>query len=422
MMEKRSNWAGNYIYGAVGLHFPETVDEVRELVRRGGKVKALGSRHSFNGIADTPGELVSLDRLERRLEIDPERRTVTLDAGARYGQICEQLHRQGYAFPNLASLPHISVVGACATATHGSGDRNGNLATAVSAMEFITADGEVVRLSREENGEEFSGAVVGLGGLGVVTSLTLDVVPTFEVRQNVYENLPMAQLEEHFDEITSRAYSVSMLTDWQAERINQVWLKRPVVPGVPFEPESALFGATPAPANRHPIPGLSAENCTQQMGVPGPWYERLPHFRMGFTPSSGEELQSEYFVPRPHALEAFHAIYGLRDRIAPLLQISEIRTIAGDDLWMSPCFGHDCVSVHFTWVKDRQGVGEFLPLLEEALAPFEARPHWGKVFTMEPERVRSFYPRLADFQRLLGAYDPEGKFRNAFLEEYVFGE
>jgi len=264
--------------------------------------------------------------------------------------------------------------------------------------------------------------VVGLGGLGVVTSLTLDVVPAFEVRQNVYENLPMAQLEEHFNEITSRAYSVSLLTDWQAERMNQVWLKRRVRAGEPFEPEPDLFGATPAPANRHPIPGLSAEPCTQQMGVPGPWYERLPHFRLGFTPSSGEELQPEYFVPRSHALEAFRAIYGLRDRIGPLLQISEIRTIAADDLWMSPCYRQACVAIHFTWVKDWDGASQVLPLLEVALAPFEARPHWGKLFTMEPERVRGLYPRLGDFQRLLGRYDPEGKFRNAFLERYVFGD
>jgi xylitol oxidase len=421
MTENQSNWAGNYTYSAARLHRPATVEQLRELVARSGKLKALGSRHSFNHIADTTEDLISLERFDQVGAVDRERGTVTVGAGVRYGQLCRQLHREGYALHNLASLPHISVAGACATATHGSGDGNGNLATAVAALEMVTADGQVVALSREQHGGQFEGAVVGLGALGVVTKLTLDVVPAFELRQDVYENLALARLEDHFDEVVSRGYSVSLFTSWRDARFEQVWLKRRVGGGAALEAEPELFGAAPAPAPRHPIAGISAENCTEQMGAAGPWHERLPHFRMDFTPSSGEELQTEYFVPRQHALAAFRAIDRLRGQVAPLLQISEVRTIAADTLWMSPCYQQACVAIHFTWHKNWPAVRQLLPRIEEQLAPLDARPHWGKLFTMPAARLHALYPKLPEFRELLRAYDPQGKFRNAFLDTYIFG-
>jgi xylitol oxidase len=288
-------------------------------------------------------------------------------------------------------------------------------------MEMVTADGELVVLSREQDREQFEGAVVGLGGLGVVTKLTLDISPTFEMRQDVYENLPLAELEDHFDELFSSAYSVSLFTDWRNATFNQVWLKRHVPDGASLELEPQLFGATLATSHLHPIATLSAENCTEQMGIFGPWYERLHHFRMDFTPSSGEELQSEYIVPRQHAFAAFRAIDQLRDYVASLLQISEVRTIAADNLWMSPCYKQACVSIHFTWKKDWSGVRKVLPMIEAQLAAFDSRPHWGKLFTMSPARVQSLYKKLPDFQQLLQFYDPQGKFRNVFLDKYIFG-
>jgi xylitol oxidase len=330
------------------------------------------------------------------------------------------LDAEGVTLHNVASLPHISVAGACGTATHGSGDRNGNLATAVRALEVVTAAGEVVTLSRERNPEHFDGMVVGLGGLGLVTEVTLEVVPTFDMQQHVYEGLPVTRLAENFDAIMGAGYSVSLFTDWRTPRVNQVWVKR-VTADAPFTPPREWFGATLAPRHRHPIVTLSAEPCTPQMGVRGPWYERLPHFKMNFTPSSGEELQSEYFVPRRHAVAAFRAIEGLRERVSPVLQISEVRTIASDRLWMSTAYGRDSVGFHFTWRKDWGAVRQVLPLLEEALAPFGARPHWGKLFTMSPAQVRARYEKLPDFRRLLRTYDPDGKFRNEYLDRYIFG-
>jgi xylitol oxidase len=417
MINTPSNWAGNHIYRAAQIHQPETVEQIQDLVTRRNKLKALGTRHSFNDIADSSGDLISLEHFDKILGLDREHRTVTVEAGVRYGTLARWLHDEGYALHNLASLPHISVAGACATGTHGSGDRHGNLATAVLAMELVTGNGDVVVLSREQDREQFEGAVVGLGGLGVITKLTLDVSRTFQMQQDVYENLPLAALEEHYDELTSDIYSVSLFTDWRSSTINQVWLRH-VPNGFLLKPNQIVRATRHN--HLHPITSLSAENCTEQMGVCGPWFERLPHFRMEFTPSSGEELQTEYLIPRQHAFAALRVIDQLRDHIAPLLQISEVRTIAADNLWMSPCYKQACVAIHFTWKQDWGGVRNVLPIIEE-VAPFDARPHWAKLFTMSPERLRSLYEKMPDFQQLLRHYDPQGRFRNEFLDKYIFG-
>lgn len=421
-MESQVNWAGNYTYSAIRMHRPDSLEQVQQAVISSPKLRVLGSRHSFNGLADSTADHLSLGLLDRVVALDRERRTVTVEGGVRYGELAEYLYREGYALPNLASLPHISIAGACATATHGSGDGNGVLATSVVALELVAADGTLLALSREQHGSTFDGLVVGLGALGVVTKLTLAIVPTFAVRQDVYEYLPLSALEENFATIVASAYSVSLFTDWQSASFNQVWLKRQVADGSAQEAAPTFFTAVRATTPRHPITALSAENCTAQLGLPGPWHERLPHFRMHFTPSSGAELQSEYFVPREHAVAALQTIAQLREQIAPLLLVSEIRTIAADRLWMSPCYQQACVSFHFTWRPNWPAVRQILPLIEARLAPFSVRPHWGKLFTLAPAQVRAQYPRLADFQDLLRSYDPQGKFRNAFLDTYIFGD
>ncbi len=413
------NWAGNYTFSAAKLHTPETIEQVQEIVVRSRKLKTLGTRHSFNDIADSVEDLISLEHLNRVLAIDPIRHTVTVEGGIKYGHLGPYLHSAGYTLHNLASLPHITIAGACSTATHGSGDGNANLATAVSAIEFVTANGEIVSLARDQH-REFMGAVVGLGGLGVITKLTLDLQPTFDIQQYVYENLPLAQLEQHFDAIVSSAYSVSLFTDWQNDYVNQMWIKRRISESSILDLEPTFFGATLAPAKLHPISTTSAESCTAQMGSVGPAHEQLPHFRMEDTPSVGAELQSEYFVPRQHAVAAIQALAQLGPQLAECLMISEIRTIAADSLWMSPCYQQDCVGLHFTWKLDWPAVQKLLPLIEAQLAPFNARPHWGKLFTMPAARLQSLYTKLPDFQQLLLSYDPHSTFRNAFLERNVF--
>lgn len=415
---KLTNWSGNLTYSTDKLEQAASVEQVRTVLRSGGKLKVLGTRHCFNDIADSRYALLSLKSMQN-IELDAAARTVTVEAGVTYGQLCPYLDARGFALHNLASLPHISVAGACSTATHGSGEKNGNLATAVAALEFMTAAGDLVKLSRRD-GDAFHAAVVGLGALGVVTRVTLDLQPAFQMRQYVYQNLPLAQMQAHFDAIQASGYSVSLFTDWQKKRLNEVWIKSRVGHGPAFPAPAEFFGATLATRNLHPIAELSAENCTAQMGVPGPWYDRLPHFRMGFTPSAGKELQTEYLLPRRHAVDAILAVERLRDQIAPHLLISEIRTVAADDLWMSTCYQRPSVAIHFTWQQDWPAVRRVLPLIEKELAPFEPRPHWGKLFTVPPAQLRPRYAKLAGFLEMAARYDPQGRFRNDFLDTNLF--
>jgi len=412
----QTNWAGNYAYQARKLHRASTLEQVQEIVASAARVRVVGSRHSFTDIGDSL-ELLTLDDLPPDVVVDREARTVAFTAGLKYGALTQALATEGLALGNLASLPHISVAGAVATATHGSGDANGNLATAVAALEMIKSDGEVLRAARGD--ADFNGLVVGLGALGAVTRITLDVEPAYQVRQRVFEGLGWDALFEHFDEITSSGYSVSVFTRW-AQTTDQVWIKSRVGED-PEQVAGDLFGAVPAAVDRHPILGVDPVNCSPQLGVPGPWSERLPHFRSGFTPSSGEEIQSEYFVARRHALAAIQALRALADTIRPLLQVCEIRTMAADELWMSPQYGQDTVGFHFTWRPRQSAVERALVPVEAALTPFAARPHWGKVFLADAAAIAARYERLPDFTRLVGQLDPRGAFRNQWLETHVLG-
>lgn len=419
--EKLKNWAGNVAYGTDNLYPAKTSAQVRDFITGQPSLKVLGTRHCFNKIADSTHQFISLREMDQVVNLDSETSTVTVEGGLTYGRLCPHLDSNGWALHNLASLPHISIAGACSTATHGSGEKLGNLATAVSAIEVVNAAGEVVQLSRQKDSSEFVGAVVGLGALGAVTQITLDIQPSFQMQQYVYENLPLRELKNHFDQIESSAYSVSLFTDWQNHRINEVWLKCRVDQKPAFDAAPEFFGAKKATRNLHPIAELSSENCTEQMGVPGPWYDRLPHFKMGFTPSAGKELQAEYFVPRHNAVDAVLAVERLHEQIGPHLLISEIRAIAEDDLWMSPCYKQPCVTIHFTWKQDWPAVSRLLPIIEKELAPFHPRPHWGKLFSISPAQLHSAYDKLPDFVALATKFDPLGKFRNDFLNTNIFG-
>ncbi|HEX8059346.1 MAG TPA: FAD-binding protein [Cyclobacteriaceae bacterium] len=395
------NWAGNIEYSSDQTYEPATIDELRSIIQGHDHIKAQGTCHSFNTIADSTYGFVRLTKLNQVVSLDEANMTVTVQAGIRYGELCKYLESKGYALHNLASLPHISVGGSIATATHGSGVKNQNLSSAVRSMKIMNAAGEIIDLPGDLS--------VHLGALGVVTEVTLAIQPTYQVRQFVYQHLPMSSLKDHFMEIMSAGYSVSLFTDWSND-INQVWVKKTVAEG---DAPAELFGATAATKDLHPIESISAVNCTPQMGVPGPWHERLPHFKLDFTPSAGEELQAEYFVPLANGYDAIEAVYALREKITPLLQISEVRTIASDGLLMSPMHGRDTLAIHFTWKKDWDGVRNVLPLIEETLSKFDVRPHWGKLFTIDPEVLQGSYrDDLAKFSKLT-----DGKFINEFLQK-----
>lgn len=413
-----TNWAGNYAYKSKHLLVPASLDELTQQVRKARATKALGTRHCFNDIADSPVSQISTENLNRIRGLDESRQTVTVEAGIKYGQLSPYLEERGFALHNLASLPHISVGGACATATHGSGVKNGNLASAVRAMELINASGEVLQLSPDTHPEVFNGTVVGLGGLGIVTALTLSIQKSFRMQQRVYQYLPLQSLKENFQSILSAGYSVSLFTDWLNQEVSQVWVKSVYDPA--DTGPSDFYGARPAVKNLHPIEALDAVNCTEQMGEPGTWYDRMPHFKMGFTSSSGEELQAEYFVPLDNGLEALLALEKKKELIYPLLQISEIRTIDADPFWISPCHNKPCLAIHFTLKPNWPEVQKLLPVIEAELAPFGVKPHWGKLFTLDARILQSRYEKMGDFVNLLRSFDPEGKFRNHFLDTFVY--
>jgi xylitol oxidase len=411
------NWAGNLTYRAAHLHRPRSVAEVQEIVAGSPHVKALGSRHCFNDIADTTADLVSLEALDTGVEFQTapsgDGGIVWMPGGMKYGDLVLELAPRGHALHNLASLPHITVVGATATGTHGSGNRNGSLSTSVAGLEIVRSDGELVSLDADH--PDLPGAVVHLGALGIVTRIALRFQRTFSLRNNVYLGLTWERLLDDLDAVADAAYSVSVFTNWH--EITMVWVKaRTDEPDVAAED---FFGARSATVPTHMISTADVENLTDQLGVPGEWHERLPHFRAGFTPSKGEELQSEYFVPRRHARAACDRLRALADAMAPLLLTCELRTVAGDDLWLSPATGGDVLALHFTWVRDEGRVRALLPEIEAALRPFGARPHWGKVFTIDAGELEGLYPRLPDFRDLVRRFDPRGAFTNAYLDRTI---
>ena len=414
----RTNWSGNYHYSTNNVFQPASVAEVQDAVRSVAGVRALGTRHSFNGIADSKMAQISTLKLTD-VTLNAKTRTATVGAGIRYGDLAIILDAKGFALHNMASLPHISVGGACATATHGSGMGNGNLATAVTAVEFVAADGTVRTLSRDKDGDRFAGAVVALGSLGVVTHLNLAIQPRYEMTQIVYQNLPFSELEHHLADIMGAGYSVSLFTDWQNGRAGEVWIKRRVDQGGASAPPVRFYNATLATRKLHPIPGHSADACTDQLNAVGPWYDRLPHFKMNFTPSSGQELQTEFFVPFAHGYQAIRAVETLRDCITPHLYVTELRAIAADDLWMSMAYQRPSLAIHFTWKLETDAVMNLLPQIEAKLGPYGARPHWAKVFTMNTSTIAPLYPRLGDFRALAREYDPKGKFDNRYMSDHV---
>ena len=410
------NWAGNHTYAATVVHRPRTAAELQEILAGARRIRVLGSRHSFSALGDAPA-LVSLDDLAGGVEVDRAARRVSLPGAMRYGTLARLLDAEGLALHALASLPHISVAGAVSTATHGSGDRHGNLATAVTALELVTSSGETLTARRGD--PDFDGLVVSLGALGAITRVTLDVEPAYAMTQHVYEGLTWDALLEHIDAITASGDSVSVFTRWD-DIAGAVWVKRRVADDGHEAPRE-LFGARAASGERHPIPGLDPVNCTAQQGVPGRWHDRLPHFRMGFTPSNGDELQTEYFVARDRACDALEALRGFGDRLTALVQVSEVRTIAADALWASPHYGRDSVAIHFTWRPAPEPVERLLVELERVLVPLGARPHWGKLFGEEAAEAARRLPRLGDFLALAERLDPKRAFRNTWFERRLLG-
>ncbi|MGP3533621.1 FAD-binding protein [Microbacterium sp. RD1] len=405
-MTANRNWAGTYTYRAPIVE-ARTVEDVQAVIRGGGRVRALGTRHSFTDLPDADGVLLSTAGMAGDPVLDEDARTVQVPAGMRYGDLARWLDERGWALHNLGSLPHISVAGAVVTGTHGSGSGNGVLGTAVRGIEYVSATGDLVRTTATD--ADFDGLVVGLGGYGVVVRLTLAVQPTYRVRQDVYAGIPWDHFLADVPAIMGAAYSVSVFTRWSGARTGDLWLKsltEETASAVPV----ALADARPSDA------AIVGENNLTPRGVPGPWHERLPHFRLDATPSHGDEIQSEYFVPMADAAAALSAMRLLAPLLDPVLLVSELRSIAPDGLWLSGAYDRPTLAIHFTWHNDPTGVRRVLPAIEAALAPFEARPHWAKLHGLARADLERTAPRLSDARALFERLDPDGVFTNDHLE------
>ncbi|MDM7887812.1 FAD-binding protein [Curtobacterium sp. RHCJP20] len=409
----RTNWAGNVTYRASALERPTSVAALQQLVAATPRLTALGSTHSFNEIADTDAVQVTLAGLPPVLDVDTDRRVVRVAAGMTHAQVAAGLEARGWALANLASLPHISVAGAVATGTHGSGVRSPSLAEAVVGLEVVRAPGDLVSVDTSTPDGALDAHRVALGALGVVATVELAIEPTFQVATTVHLDLPWDAVLEHFDEVVSDAYSVSLFTSFDDRGARQVWTKHRVDEPDPSVDLVAL-GARRADGPVHPGEN-DAASVTEQGGVPGPWSERLPHFRSTFEPSTGAEIQAEYLIPASSAVPALEALRPLEPVFAPLLIAAEVRTIAADSAWLAPSSGRQSVGLHFTFRRDAAAVADAVERIEEVLAPFDPRPHWGKVSAASVARLHEAYPRLDDFAALARDVDPTGRFRNAFL-------
>lgn len=404
------NWAGTYEYTAPRIVAATSVDDIRRVLAAPGRVRALGTRHSFTDLPDTTGTLVDVTGLPAEIELDEQECAVTVAAGIRYGDLATRLEERGWALRNMGSLPHINVGGAIATGTHGSGDGNTVLSDSIRGLRYIGADADVHEVRRGD--PDFDALVVGLGAYGITMAVTLDIQPSFRMRQDVYTGVSWDAALSDLGALTGAGYSVSVFSRWEPGSIGHVWVKTRLDADDDPVAEMLLDGARDPVAN----PLAEIPDVTELGGVPGPWLQRLPHFRLDGTPSFGDEIQSEYFVRRADAAPALRAIRPLGALIRPLLFITELRTAASDSLWLSPAYERDVLAIHFTWMNDPAGVRAVLPRIEEALAPFDARPHWGKVHGFDRDAIERVHPRLADARAVFERLDPEGRFVNTHLE------
>jgi len=406
------NWSKNVDFNDRAFLQPESLAELQELVRSNAKLRARGTAHCFNEIANTSSYAINLSNMPKNIEVNADSKSVTVAAGLKYGELAPELHKQGWALNNLASLPHISIAGSISTGTHGSGIKNQNLANQVLSLDLVTAEGELRHIDRTN--PAFNALVIGLGLGGIVYQYELKIEPTFKIRQVIYPEIPLDILQRNFDQIMGTAYSVSYFTDWGTAQIGNLWCKFRDSEVIP----ESVGGKAKADKKYHPIPSVDPVACTDQLGESGDWHQRLSHFKLDFTPSVGEEIQTEFFVDRKDAAAAIEGVSKLGEEIPPLLWITELRTIAADDLWLSGAYQRDTLAIHFTWKKDL-AIYPVIEKVEAALRPFNYRPHWGKVFTADGKYLSSVYPKMSEFKALVEALDPASKFENTFTRRIL---
>lgn len=409
------NWAGNLTFSAREFIEVNSISKLQQVVSSSQAVKVLATGHSFNAIGDTTETLISIKNLSNGIEIDSQNAQALISAGMAYADAARYLESNGWAFSNMASLGEVTIAGAISTGTHGSGSNNGVLSTSVVGLEIVLGSGELITID-QSNSEEFAGFVVSLGALGVFTKIKMRIIPSFSVKQFVYENIGIQVVAENFDTVFNSAYSVSYFSNWAKNSTGQIWMK--------FLDDSSSdnlsdnwLGANQAKAKQHPVKINNPDPCTDQLGISGKWLYRLPHFKLDSSPASGDEVQTEYLVDRKYVNEYIQDLRAIGDEIAPRVYATEIRTIKSDELWLSGAYQRETVGFHFTWKKSDTLV-DFLPRIEEILGKHHGRPHWAKLFSVRSDELSARYPKYSDFEALLKKYDPKQKFRNKFIDQY----
>ncbi|KAI1701064.1 FAD binding domain-containing protein [Ditylenchus destructor] len=413
------NWGDNFLFSTQNIQYPTTVEEVQEIVQNADKVRVVGTRHSFSTCADSPDTILSTLALKNIIGFDDSVPSITVQAGIAYTDLNPYLQYLGFALPNLATLAEISVGGASQTGAHGSGLSNQCLASHIRSLKIVLANGTLATYG--PNDPELKAIALGVGAFGVITQVELKVEPTFNITNYFFLNMTAQNLYDHFDEIENTGYTAQLFTDFSTPGVwGQIMIMDRSGSNANIGSLQNLYGATRATTKVSPILALPPTYLVDQ-GVEQPWYFGLVDYHLGLSGFDGGEIQSEYFLPYENAVAAIKAVTTLSDLIAPRVHTMLIRTIKGDDLWLSEMYSQSSVvAIHFTWKLNMTAVMEVLPQIEQLLIPYCAKPHWGKVFAQGPETFLHCYPKLADFKQLAEQLDPTHKFRNQFLEDNVF--
>uniref|UniRef100_A0A915D0Y3 FAD-binding PCMH-type domain-containing protein n=1 Tax=Ditylenchus dipsaci TaxID=166011 RepID=A0A915D0Y3_9BILA len=418
------NWGGNFNFSTQDIKYPTTTAGVQQLVKEcKGKIRPVGTRHSFSEIANTNDTLICLVHMNLILSVDPSVPSVTVQAGITYTDLIPFLQSIGLAIPMMASLGEISIAGAINTAVHGSGAGIGNLATQVLGLQMVLADGSVVQYSKGQNDTELAAATVGLGALGIVTQVTLQAQPTYNLAINVFENMDMSVLDTQLYNITHSGYAINMWSTFGTPGVlDQVWITTKVDSnGVnAYGNVSQLYGAPAATAQSSPIAALPPTYVVPQMGIVGPYYERLTDYDLGLSGQEGQQTQSEYYVDFDDFVPALKALQTLSAEINAVVYVALFRITEKDELWMSPQYKKTTMAIHFSWQPKLDQVMALLPKIEAALAPFNPIPHWGKLYTLKPEQYLPLLPKYPEWREQVELHDPTHKFRNKWLEENIF--
>lgn len=424
------NWAGNQVCVPDGVVQPSSVDEVASFVRRahdgGRRVKVIGAGHSFTGVAMTNGSMLSLDRLGRVLDVDPATGQVRVEAGIRLHRLNEELAGVGLAMPNLGDIDRQSIAGAMSTATHGTGLAFGNVATTVVAMQLVTGAGEVVRCSADERPDVWRTARVGIGALGIVTEVTLQCVPAF----NLHAHEAIEPLADVLDDFTAFIASTDHVELYCMPGARRCQTKRNTRTDAPARPQPRLayvrdkwigenlgFGVVCRVGRRFPSLAPKVASLVTAAAAERELVDRSD--KVFCSPRRVKFVEMEYGIPIDAVPDAVRRVGDVARTLGfpPLFPI-EVRASAGDDIALSTAHGRTS-----GWIAVHQYRGApyeaYFRAVEAIMDDYHGRPHWGKLHYQTATTLRRRYPRWDDFAELRARLDPRGVFRNDELDRIL---